>query len=70
MLYRRCRWIESNMERIFCWLRILRQVLGDGEYERYCEHLRGKHPGAVPADAREFYAARLMEKYSRPQRCC
>jgi uncharacterized short protein YbdD (DUF466 family) len=54
---------------LYC-LSILRQVLGEGEYERYCIHMRKKHPGVVPADPREFYAARLEEKYSRPQRCC
>ncbi len=58
------------MQCIFYWLSILRHVLGDGEYERYCEHLRDKHPGVVPAGAREYYVARLKQKYSRPQRCC
>ncbi len=62
--------MRGNMQRIFFWLRILRQILGEGEYERYCNHMRRKHPGVVPADAREFYAASLQDKYSRPQRCC
>jgi uncharacterized short protein YbdD (DUF466 family) len=58
------------MRLVFYWVRILRQVLGDGEYERYRDHMLNKHPGAAPADPREFYVARLEEKYSRPQRCC
>jgi uncharacterized short protein YbdD (DUF466 family) len=58
------------MQRVFCWFRILRQVLGDGEYERYRDHMRKKRPGVVPVGPREFYVARLEEKYSRPHRCC
>jgi len=58
------------MQRILYWFTLLRQVLGEGEYERYREHMRNKHPGVIPADPRGFYAARLEEKYSRPQRCC
>jgi len=62
--------MRENMQRVLYWLRILRQILGDGEYERYREHMRDKHPGVVPADPRDFYVARLKDKYSRPQRCC
>lgn len=62
--------MRAYMQRVFYWLTLLRQVLGEGEYERYRDHMRSKHPGVVPADPRDFYAARLEEKYSRPQRCC
>lgn len=48
----------------------LRLVFGDGEYERFCRHLRERHPGTDPPSPREFYARRLEEKYSRPSRCC
>ncbi|MBP1602141.1 MAG: putative Selenoprotein [Acidobacteria bacterium] len=62
--------MRGSMKIVLYCLNILRQVLGEGEYERYCTHMRKKHPGVVPADPREFYATRLEEKYSRPQRCC
>ena len=52
-----------------CW-RLLAQTLGEGDYERYCEHLRLKHPGQAAPTAREFYLRRLQEKYSRISRCC
>jgi uncharacterized short protein YbdD (DUF466 family) len=49
---------------------MLGQVMGEGEYARYCEHLRVRHPDRVIPSADEFYIARLKEKYSRPTRCC
>ncbi len=58
------------MKLVLYWLHILRQVLGEGEYEQYCVHMRKKHPGVAPTDAREFYAGRIKEKYARPRRCC
>jgi len=45
-------------------------VLGDGEYERYCAHLKRRHPGAPVPAAGEFYRSRMEEKYRRPNRCC
>ena len=51
------------------WL-LLRQVLGEGAYECYCEHLRSRHPGTPVPSAEEFYAQRVEERYSRPSRCC
>ena len=48
----------------------LGQVMGEGEYDRYCEHVRIKHPEQALPTAEEFYVARLNEKYSRPNRCC
>ena len=59
-----------DMHSLVKWLRLFRQVLGDGDYDRYCEHVRRKHPGTRPLSAREFYLARLEERYTRPQRCC
>lgn len=56
------------------YLRILRQILaevsGEADYGRYCDHLRTHHPERRVPTAREFYLARLQEKYSRPSRCC
>jgi uncharacterized short protein YbdD (DUF466 family) len=42
--------------------------MGEGEYARYCEHARLKHPEMPVQTAGEFYVSRLNEKYSRPQR--
>jgi uncharacterized short protein YbdD (DUF466 family) len=50
--------------------RILGEIAGEGDYARYCEHLRARHPGTRLPTEREFYLARLQEKYSRPSRCC
>lgn len=52
-----------------CW-RILARAVGEGDYERYCEHLHRKHPGQPVLSAREFYLSGLREKYSRISRCC
>jgi uncharacterized short protein YbdD (DUF466 family) len=49
---------------------MLGQVMGEGEYLRYCEHMRAKHPERKLPTAAEFYVSRLNEKYSRPNRCC
>jgi uncharacterized short protein YbdD (DUF466 family) len=58
------------MKLIRKWWKMLGQVMGEGEYDRYCEHLRSKHPGHTIPTAGEFYVSRLNEKYSRPNRCC
>ena len=50
--------------------RLLCQVMGEDAYERYCAHLRVRHPGAPLPSATAFYAQRLEERYSRPSRCC
>jgi uncharacterized short protein YbdD (DUF466 family) len=49
---------------------MLGQVMGEGEYLRYCEHVRTRHPERKLPTAAEFYVSRLNEKYSRPNRCC
>ncbi len=48
----------------------LGQVLGEGDYARYCEHVRTRHPDARLPTEKEFYLSRLRERYSRPTRCC
>lgn len=52
-----------------CW-RILAQVMGEGDYDRYCAHLRARHPERPLPTASEFYRTRMEEKYRRPNRCC
>ncbi len=59
-----------SMNNFAKWLLLIRQMLGDGDYDRYCEHVNRKHPGMRPMGAREFYLAKLEERYTRPQRCC
>lgn len=49
---------------------MLGQIMGEGEYLRYCEHLRSRHPERSLPTAEEFYVSRMNEKYSRPNRCC
>lgn len=46
--------------------RFLRTVSGDDAYERYAT----RHPEGAVLTPGEFYAHRLEEKYSRPNRCC
>jgi uncharacterized short protein YbdD (DUF466 family) len=58
------------MQLIKKWWNLLGQIMGEGEYARYCEHMRVKHPGRSVVSAAEFYVSRLNEKYSRPNRCC
>jgi len=52
------------------WWHILERVMGEGEYLRYCEHVRLRHPERPIPTPAEFYVSRLNEKYSRPNRCC
>jgi uncharacterized short protein YbdD (DUF466 family) len=58
------------MRRLVKWWRMLGQIMGEGEYARYCEHIRSKHPDRTVPTPEEFYVSRLNEKYSRPNRCC
>ena len=50
--------------------RILRELSGETAYARYCAHLRARHPDEKVPTEREFFLARLEEKYTRPSRCC
>jgi uncharacterized short protein YbdD (DUF466 family) len=51
------------------WWNFLGQVMGEGEYLRYCEHVRARHPERRLPTPAEFYVDRLNEKYSRASRC-
>jgi len=56
------------------YLRMIRRILdllsGEADYARYCAHLRGHHPKEKVPTAREFFLARMEQKYARPSRCC
>ncbi len=49
---------------------MLREAIGETAYQRYCEHMRARHPERQVPTEKEFYLSRLSEKYSRPNRCC
>ncbi len=50
--------------------KVLGELTGEADYRRYCEHLRARHPERDLPSEREFFLARLEEKYARPSRCC
>jgi uncharacterized short protein YbdD (DUF466 family) len=51
--------------------RVIRQIIGVPDYERYVAHLRAAHPGCEPVGREAFMAERLEARYSRPgSRCC
>ena len=58
-------------ERYVLARRALRQVFGIPDFERYCEHMRERHPGAPRLSEREFHALAIDRRYgaSKP-RCC
>ena len=52
-------------------LRVLRQVVGAPDYERYLEHHGCCHAGTPPLGRREFYAEFVSVRFgSGPTRCC
>jgi uncharacterized short protein YbdD (DUF466 family) len=50
--------------------KLLAELSGEADYQRYCSHLRAHQPGQRLPSEREFYLARLEERYTRPTRCC
>ncbi len=51
--------------------RVVRQVIGAPDYERYLQHMRTAHPERPPMTRDEFARERLEARYSRPgSRCC
>ena len=50
-------------------LNYLREIMGEGAYARYCEHLRRAGRNDVPTP-QQFYLESLECRYSRPSRCC
>lgn len=52
-------------------LRVVRQVVGAPDYERYLEHHARCHPGEAPLDRRGFYAEFVTRRFGPgPTRCC
>ncbi len=49
---------------------VLQELSGESAYVRYCEHLRAHHLERPLPTEKEFYLARLKDKYARPSRCC
>jgi len=51
--------------------RVIRQIIGVPDYERYLAHFRVAHPGCEPVSPDAFMRERLEERYSRPgSKCC
>jgi len=51
--------------------RVIRQVIGVPDYDRYLAHFRVAHPGCEPVSQDAFMRERLEERYSRPgSKCC
>jgi uncharacterized short protein YbdD (DUF466 family) len=58
------------MKRLLRLWKVLTWAAGEGDYARYCDYLRARHPGHKTPTEKEFYLSRLRERYSRPHRCC
>ena len=53
------------------FLRVVRQVVGAPDYERYLEHHACHHAGSEPLDRRAYYAEFLSRRFGPgPTRCC
>ena len=52
------------------WWKILRELVGDDAYERYCSHHVRHHPNEAPLNRRAFYIRDQQQKWSGIKRCC
>jgi uncharacterized short protein YbdD (DUF466 family) len=52
------------------WWNWFRTLVGDNNYEQYCEHHQKCHANEQPLDRREFYMQYQKEKWSGIRRCC
>ena len=60
--------IRENVRAI---ARVIRQIIGVPDYERYVAHFRVAHPGWEPVTREAFMRERLEARYDRPgSRCC
>ena len=51
--------------------RVIRQIIGVPDYERYVAHQREAHPGCEPITRDAFMRERLEARYNRPgSKCC
>jgi uncharacterized short protein YbdD (DUF466 family) len=49
----------------------LREVSGEGDYDRYVAHARRQHPGRPVLSRRDFERWRMKEQETNPRaRCC
>jgi uncharacterized short protein YbdD (DUF466 family) len=59
------------LRRLGAVARVVRQIIGVPDYERYLAHLRVAHPGCSPVSREAFMKERLEARYDRPgSRCC
>ena len=65
-------WFVLGDEGLFARIaNVLRAILGVPDYERYVEHCRMHHAGALPMTRDEFARDVMERKFSRPgTRCC
>jgi uncharacterized short protein YbdD (DUF466 family) len=52
------------------WWKVLRELVGDDAYERYCEHHHYRHANEPLLDRRAFYVKNQQEKWNGVKRCC
>ena len=51
--------------------RIIKQIIGVPDYERYIAHQRATHPGCDVLSREAFMRERLEARYNRPgSKCC
>ena len=51
--------------------RVIRQIIGVPDYERYVAHQRAAHPGCELLSREAFMRERLEARYNRPgSKCC
>ena len=51
--------------------RVIRQIIGVPDYERYVAHFNEAHPGCEPLTRDAFMRERLEARYNRPgSKCC
>ena len=51
--------------------RVIKQIIGVPDYERYAAHQREAHPGCQPLSRDAFMRERLEARYNRPgSKCC
>ncbi|MBI4421104.1 MAG: YbdD/YjiX family protein [Gemmatimonadetes bacterium] len=51
--------------------RVVRQVFGMPDYDRYVEHRRARHPGEPVLSCADYFVQQIERRYSGgPNRCC
>lgn len=57
------RWMKQ------CWS-VVRELVGDDAYERYCAHHHRHHAHEQPLGREAFYLKNQQEKWNGIKRCC